>query len=67
MDERYTAIILRMSVSETVVSSNPGVSTSVTCLPKSSKVFPVSTLDVQDLSPSPTARPDPLSRLINYS
>lgn len=58
-------IILRISVSETVVSSNPGVSMRVTGRPFSSKVLLVSTLEVHDLSPEPTGRLDQLRRLMN--
>ena len=63
--ERYAAIILRISVSDAVVSSNPGVSTNVTHRPESLNLFPVSILDVQDLDPCATGKLDPLTRLMN--
>ena len=67
MDDRYTAIILRISVSDTVVSSKPGVSTRVTSFPNISNVFAVSTLEVHDLKPWPTDSFEPLMRLMNCS
>ena len=64
--DKYTAIIFRISVSDILVSSKPGVSTSVIGRPSSWKLLPVSTLDVQDFNPVPTASCDPLTRLMNY-
>ena len=63
MEERKMASIFKMSVSDLVVSSTPGVSTSVSMLPSSSKVFATSMLD---LRPFLTARWELLSRLMNY-
>jgi hypothetical protein len=59
------AIILRMSASLLVVSSNPGVSIRVTCRPSNSKGSEVWTTLVQERRPFPTRRVDPLTRLIN--
>ena len=63
--DRYTAIIFRISVSETLVSSKPGVSTNVIRRLPSWKLAQVSTLEVHDFRPVPTGRLEPLTRLMN--
>ena len=67
VDERNRAIILRMSVSDTLKSSNPGVSIKVTRRPSSMNVSVVSTVDVHEESPRPIATPASLTRLMNYN
>jgi len=64
---RKRAIIRRMSASLLVVSSNPGVSINATIRPPSSNGCATLIISVQDSSPAPTRRSDPLARLINYS
>lgn len=62
---RNAAIILRMSTSLCIVSSNPGVSIKTTRRPSRLKGFPGCTTLVEDSSPIPTRMLDPLTRLIN--
>jgi len=62
---RKAVIILRMSVSLRVVSSNPGVSIKTTRRPSILKAIAGCTLLVQDSNPSPMPRLAPLMRLIN--
>ena len=64
---RKSAIIRRMSASLLVVSSNPGVSINATIRPSSSNGCATLIISVQDSSPAPTRRSDPLARLINYA
>ena len=56
-----------MSVSDTVVSSNPGVSISLIGRPSISKTLDSFTVEVQDLKPVPTCILEPLAKLMNYS
>lgn len=63
--DKKTAISLRMSVSERVVSSNPGVSINVTVLSDISNVAEISTALVHDFKPFPTSRLEPLTKLMN--
>lgn len=65
--EKNAAIFFKIAVSDSNVSSKPGVSTNVTILPDSSKVFEIWMADVQDFSPRLTAKFEPLSRLMNYA
>jgi hypothetical protein len=62
---RKSAMILRISVSLFVVSSNPGVSIKTTRCPSRWKAPAVCTASVQDCSPLLTARLDPLTRFTN--
>ena len=55
-----------MSESLFEVSSNPGVSMRVTDRPSNSKVWANWTVLVQDSSPPPTRRFEPLARFMNY-
>ena len=62
---RKAAIIFRTSVSLRTVSSNPGVSISTTRRWSRLKEPAICTAPVQDRSPFPTPRSDPLMRLMN--
>ena len=66
-DSRKAAMILRISVSLFVVSSNPGVSIKRIGCPSSRKMRDMCTAAVQDLRPSLTSRLDPLARFMNCS
>ena len=57
--------MLRISVSESDVSSNPGVSTKTAGRPSRRKGFVAWTVFVKDCSPSPIPKFDPLMRLMN--
>ena len=55
----------RISASDLVVSSNPGVSIKVTVVSFKMNGVAASTSPVHDSKPYPTVRSDPLAKLIN--
>ena len=65
--ERYAAIMVKISVSLRVVSSNPGVSIRITTRPSTKKGREICTSLVQLSRPRPTGRLDPLAVLINFA
>lgn len=57
--------MVKTSVSERLVSSNPGVSIKVAVRPPMVKGDEISTPRVHDLKPVPTSRSDPETKLMN--
>jgi hypothetical protein len=62
---KKVAIVFKISVSLFVVSSNPGVSMSTTCLPSSVNLSASWTSAVHDSKSIPTRRFERLARLMN--
>ena len=63
---RYAAIRARMTMSDSSVSSNPGVSTNTTDWVPYLTGFDSVTSLVHDFRPSPTMSPDSVAMLMNY-
>ena len=63
---RKNAITFKVSASLFVVSSNPGMSMSVTALPPRVNSSATWTSAVHGSNPVPTGRFEPLARLINW-
>jgi len=65
--DKKAAILVNMSVSLVVVSSNPGVSINVTERPSNQNGCACATSTVHDTNPLPTRRSEPLATLMNWS